>query len=797
MTLTDLARIFAGTALAITALTMVGWVHDIEIARAVLTGSSPMKPLTALGLASAAVGTLLAARAAAGHRLGVLAGLVTAAVGAEVLLEYQLEFSTPSAFAGSSRMSVLTAWSLLMLGVAVVLINTTIPRARSVSRTLARVVGAIALIRGIAYLYGTRPDSGWELLSASMAINTVVCLALVALSVGLARPSEGLAPLFARRSLTGIFARRVGPAVLLIPIVLGYLCVQGVKTGHFGAEFGFALMVTSTIAGLGGMALMTLRALRRYEAERASAAEALRRSEQRFARLRDSGILGIFVSNPRGAVLEANDAFLAMTGYDGADVAAGRMLVAQLTPPTSAVQRAQNIERLDRTGQVPAQEREIMRKDGGLIPVLTVTAMLDESTAISLVLELSALRRAEAEGARARTELGKSELALARAEEQLRQAQKLEAVGLLAGGVAHDFNNLLSIILSYAQLMGEALPPEHPTHADLAEIQGAGQRAAVLTRQLLAFGRRQVLQPRVVNPNEVVSGLVTMLERVIGEDIELAFRPHAALHDIHVDRGQLEQVLMNLVVNARDAMPTGGKVTITTENVEVDPRYASDHLEIAPGSHVMLSVTDTGVGMDRDTQARIFEPFFTTKGPGKGTGLGLSVVFGIVKQSGGQIWVYSEPGQGTTFKVYFPRALPTVQTPARGIESMAPPRTGTETILLVEDEGPVRHLAQRVLERAGYCVLPAGHGPEAIELCLRHTTGIDLLLTDVIMPHMSGRELADRLTATRPDLRVLFMSGYTGDAILRHGGLSADVAFVEKPILPDVLLGRVRSVLDA
>jgi signal transduction histidine kinase len=380
-----------------------------------------------------------------------------------------------------------------------------------------------------------------------------------------------------------------------------------------------------------------------------------------------------------------------------------------------------------------------------------------------------------------------------KSEEQLRQAQKLEAVGRLSAGIAHDFNNLLSVVLGYAEELLLAMPEQGAGRLEVIEIKLAGERAAELVRQLLIFSRQQVLAPQIIDLNSIVQNLERMLLRLLGEQIEVAFLPGADLGRVKADPSQIEQVVMNLVVNARDAMPNGGKLTIATSNVDLDENYAAEHLSVAAGPHVLLSVSDTGLGMDRATQQRVFEPFFTTKGPGAGSGLGLSTVFGIVKQSHGSIWLYSEPGHGTTFKIYLPR------TDREGSRASTPSETrrGSETILVVEDEEQVRAIVKRALERAGYSVLSAPGPEEALRLCDSSPERIDLLLTDVVMPRMNGRELYERLHALRPATKVLFMSGYTDDAILRHGVLDQGVPFLQKPILPSSLTRKVRETLDA
>jgi two-component system, cell cycle sensor histidine kinase and response regulator CckA len=378
-------------------------------------------------------------------------------------------------------------------------------------------------------------------------------------------------------------------------------------------------------------------------------------------------------------------------------------------------------------------------------------------------------------------------------EEQLLQAQKMEAVGRLAGGVAHDFNNMLTVIEGYNRMILDELSPLDPLRGCAEEVLKAADRAGALTNQLLAFSRRQVMQPRVISVNTVIVRTEKMLRRLIGEDVEVRLGLDEDVGNIRADPTHIDQALMNLVVNARDAMPTGGLISIETANVQLDDSYAKTHPGVQPGDFVMIAVSDTGHGMDAETRRRIFEPFFTTKAQGKGTGLGLATVYGIVKQSGGDIWVYSEPGKGTTFKLYFPRVAAAPAELTEGGAELQP--TGSETVLLVEDEKAVRDLAAKMLQKLGYTVLVASGGSEAIEIARSFTGPINILLTDVVMPNMSGRQVADALSGSRPNMKVLYLSGYTDNTVVHHGVLEGGVNFLPKPFSRELLARKIRDVL--
>jgi two-component system cell cycle sensor histidine kinase/response regulator CckA len=514
--------------------------------------------------------------------------------------------------------------------------------------------------------------------------------------------------------------------------------------------------------------------------QKRDADRALRASEARFRRLAQSGIVGMAVATGLGVVVEANDALLRLIGYTREEFAAGAIDWTQLTPPEWREADERALQRLATDGVAHTWEKELLRRDGTRVPVLVALAMLEAPAVLVLISDISAQKSAEA--------------ALQSSQEQLRQSQKMEAVGRLAGGIAHDFNNLLSVILGQGQMVMEDLSLADPLRADVEEIVRAGQRASDLTKQLLLFSRQQVIEPRVLDLNEVLESMERMLGRILGEDIDLVWRLEKPLARVQADPGHVHQVVMNLVVNARDAMPKGGKLTIETCNVDLGEEFVRTHLGVQPGPYVMMTVSDTGVGMDKETQSRVFEPFFTTKDRAKGTGLGLSTVFGIVQQSGGTVWVYSELGIGTTFKVYLPKvdAEPQRDRPSPGTL----PRRGGETILLVEDDEQVRLVARGILARNGYMVLEARGGAEALLISESHPGKIHLLLTDVVMPLMNGPDVARRLRPARPDMKVLFMSGYTDDSIVRHGVVEGDTAFVQKPLTPNLLTRKVRETLD-
>lgn len=512
--------------------------------------------------------------------------------------------------------------------------------------------------------------------------------------------------------------------------------------------------------------------------------KAARESEIRFEALVQHSSDAISIIDRDRRLVYTSPASKSIFGYEGPD-----LYGMQLRTVVHPEDRDRAVSAISEIAASPRKSRpldvRVRRRDGEWIYVESVlTNLLNEPSVGGIVIN-----------SRDVTERKKAEEALHESEERLRQAQKMEAVGQLAGGVAHDFNNLLAVIIGYADLVLRRMPrDDERTHQQIEEIKKAGNRAKSLTTQLLAFSRKQVMQPKVLDLNGVVKDLDNMLRRLIGEHIEMRTVLSDDLGSVKADPGQIEQVLLNLAVNARDAMPNGGSLTIETSNVELDGGYTQTHRFVEAGSYVMIAVSDSGSGMSAELQSRIFEPFFTTKEKGKGTGLGLATVYGIVKQSGGSIWVYSEVGQGTTFKIYLPR-VDEVATACEAAATAKEQLSGTETILLVEDEEAVRQMAREILKSNGYHVLHANDGNHAMQVAGQYEGAIDVMVTDVVMPHLGGRELAEKLSRARPDMRVLYMSGYTDDAIVHHGVLDGRAAFLEKPFTPDALALKVREVL--
>lgn len=572
-------------------------------------------------------------------------------------------------------------------------------------------------------------------------------------------------------------ALRFGPrGATLLTLTVALLAVGYTARGggpfvmHSIPSTAVSLLIYVGVLAITGL-VMSPAVARRLKAE-----SALREAHGHLQAVINSSPLAIYTVDTEGDVRSWNPAAETLYGWSADEVIGGRL--AMITRDMEDQQGLR--DRVFRGETLRGIETGGRKKDGTPVTVSLAAAPFHDAFGrvtgmLFIAADLTQVRQLEV---------------------QYRQAQKMEAIGRLAGGIAHDFNNLLTAILGTTGLLLENVDTDSRTRLDVEEIEKAAKRAAGLTRQLLVFSRQQVLEPRILDLNAVVGDLQRMLGRLIREDIELRTKLAAEVGAVQADPGQLQQAIVNLVVNARDAMPNGGQLTIETADVELDPRQLEAHTLTQPGKYVLLAIHDTGVGMDAATKARLFEPFFTTKEPGRGTGLGLATVYSIVKQSGGYIWAYSELGHGTTFKIYLPRVAGTPEKAALRT-TPAPLAVGSETVLVVEDQAEVRRLTTRVLEARGYTVLAAESGGEAAQLAGRYLKRIDLLLTDVVMPGVNGRELALRLVAGRRDLKVLFVSGYTGEAIRQHGLLEMGAAFLQKPFTPEVLARKVREVLDS
>ncbi len=563
------------------------------------------------------------------------------------------------------------------------------------------------------------------------------------------------------------------PVVMLTGRGAAEVAVDAMKSG----AADYLNKTTITVESLEAAVRHAL-ALHGHERQRRQAEAAVRASEERFRALVENSSDALLLLDDAGTITFVTQASGRHLGWRP-DQMIGRSIFEFLHPDDRDRAAESFATVLTRPGDTLTAEMRFRHADGSwrILEGIGVNRLSDPAVGAIIV------------NARDLTERR-------RLEDQLRQAQKMEAVGQLAGGVAHDFNNLLTAILGYCSLLLDEMPPEDPLRPDLEEIRAAGDRAAALTRQLLAFSRRQLLQPQLVDVNGLVQQFEKLLRRLISEDVELALALAPSLPPVTADPASIEQVLVNLAVNARDAMPRGGRLTIETSVVDLDSAYVLTHATVVEGRYVLLAVSDSGDGMDEATRERVFEPFFTTKEQGRGTGLGLATVYGIVKQTGGYVWVYSEPGLGTSFKVYLPvaRELPAADINTRD-ERTRRRVLGWETVLLVEDEDAVRALAREVLRRHGYAVIEARNGLDALRSAERHPDPIHLLVTDLVMPYLSGKELAERLLASRPAMKVLFMSGYADHAALHHH-VTRGALYLQKPFSPDAFARKVRGILD-
>ncbi len=778
------ARICRFGTMALAGLALLGWVSRSPALASLGDGLATMKPNTALCFIAASLAqSLLSKPAGAAFRrprvalalLGVVASLSLLTI-AEYVFGLDLLFDRwliPGELA-SGRMGLNTAGAFILATLSLALLLRDSERAASAGHWLALASVWIAAVSFLGYLHSLR---GPGTVSSHTQMSIPTALAFLFLSAGtlFVRPDRGLMKLATSPYAGGIALRRTLPAVVAVPLLLAWAVMEGSRAGWYPPELDLPLLAAFTMAILSFLLVAVVLPLERNDAERARIADSLERSRAEYRDLFENVPAAVFQMTTGGRFRNVNRALVELLGFESRDQVVALRSMAEVglqalpTPVnTSAGPGSRNVE------------IELKRRDDTLLTALANVRVVKGEGERPLYYEGTL------------TDISDRK----RLEEQLRQTQKMEAIGRLAGGVAHDFNNMLTAIIGYAQILKEEFPEKGVAAENVDEILHAGRRAASLTRQLLAFSRQQVLEPEVLDPGEVLDSILPMLRRIIGEDITLQLRLGTDLDRVTADRGQLEQVVMNLVINARDAMPHGGTVIIEVDNVVLDGQYAASHVDVREGRYVLLAVTDTGVGMDEATRAHIFEPFFTTKGKGRGTGLGLATVHGIVKQVGGSVWVYSEPGRGSTFKVYLPRTEEGGSDVKTG-EREPTRATGNETVLVVEDEAPVRALISRILKRAGYSVLEAGDPQEAVVLSREHAAKLDLVITDIVMQSGSGPELIGQLRQESAELPALYISGYANTAIVENGKLGSDLPFLQKPFSADALLKKVRQVLDS
>ena len=784
--------VFLAVAAGIAIVALSGWLLNLPLLASYGASLATMKANTAVGfiLTAAAAWLVQSARTDGWRRtaasvLAILVVLLALSTIAEYLLEQDwgideilLRDTTaePGTYA-SGRMGANTALGLGFCNAAILLFATRWRRSAVLGQLCAVVVACIALVAVLGYVHSV---SSLYAVRSYTQMSVPSTIAFLLLAAGLLAIYPTLGPMSSVTSpyAGGIMMRRLLPATLTIPFGFAWLVQQGERVGLYPSGLTLPIVVALTIASLTVVLYISATTVNSADASQRALAEQLSESEARFRGLFDHVAEGVFQTTPDGRLLLVNPAFVDMLGYDSAEE-----LLRHQTPDLYETdeQRRTVVSDLQRDGQIRNTEVQLKRRDGTSFPALVN------------------IRVVEYDGGDYYEGTVTDVTERARLEARLRQAQKMEAVGQLAGGVAHDFNNILTAILGYAEVLLDEYEEGDRLRRDVEEIKKAGNRAAGLTRQLLAFSRQQVLLPTVVDLNALTDNLASMLRRLIGGHIQLSLDLDADLGAVRADPGQIEQVIMNLVVNARDAMPRGGQLTIETANVDLDEEYSRSHGIVMSdyGRFAMLAVSDTGIGMSEETKRKIFEPFFTTKPRHQGTGLGLATVYGIVKQSRGYVWVYSEPGQGTTVKVYLPEVDAPLALIRHETEEKEAVEGGSETILLVDDEESIRLLSRTFLERHGYRVLDAANAVEAFETLSKHPEPVNLLLTDVIMPGESGPELLRRVRVIRPDICVLYVSGYADQAIFNREILETGAPFLQKPFSRPALARKVRDVLDA
>ncbi|MGC2209696.1 MAG: PAS domain S-box protein [Candidatus Korobacteraceae bacterium] len=682
------------------------------------------------------------------------------------------------------RMAPGTALMFLLLGGGLLLIDRCWQGIRP-AQGLALAAGSMSSLVLLGYAFGVLSLYQIAVFS-SVAVHTALAFGFLAAGILLARPGAGMMEIFYSTTLGGAVMRRLLPAAILGPFLVGWMRDRGQQTGLFGSGFGQALETLALTVGFVLLIWWTAASLNRSDRDKRQAQEAQLESQSRFEGIVQSAMDAIISVDGQQRIVLFNQAAEKMFGCRASEVLGSPL--DRFLPESFRAIHHQHIKSFGNSGvtarsMVSPAVLTALRSDGREFPIEATISKIEigEHQLFTVILrDISERKQAEEESRAMQV--------------RLTQAEKLEAIGRLAGGVAHDFNTVLNIILGYADLLRSELAEGDPRRARVEQIAASGTTGALLTRHLLAFSRRRALAPEVLDLRGAIQAVDPFLRRLLGEEIELEVHLSAMECPVKADPGQLQQVVLNLAANARDAMPRGGQLTIEVKSVELDETYTRQHPSIKPGQYEMLAVSDTGTGMDAETAARLFEPFFTTKAIGKGTGLGLATVYGIVKQSGGDIWVYSEPGVGTIFKVYLPRSSEQVQAPPP-VQQADGDLSGTETILLVEDSNPLRQLTREILSKAGYAVLDAADGIEALELSKGYTGRIHLLITDIVMPRMRGTELATQFVVQRPEVGVVFLSGYSEEALSRIPGASR-IAILEKPYNAESLLRTIRRSLD-